>query len=73
MGAGNVTLTAVFIQNGYTSITYLPNSGIGTTPTKEAQLEGTSFAIADGSSLSRSGFVFTGWSDGTNVYQPEAV
>jgi uncharacterized repeat protein (TIGR02543 family) len=73
MGAGNVTLTAVFIQNGYTSITYLPNNGVGTTPTKDAQLEGTSFAIADGSSLSRSGFVFTGWSDGTNVYQPEAV
>jgi uncharacterized repeat protein (TIGR02543 family) len=73
MGAGNVTLTAVFLQNGYTSITYIPNNGVGTTPTKEAQLEGTSFAIADGSSLSRSGFVFTGWSDGTNVYQPEAV
>jgi uncharacterized repeat protein (TIGR02543 family) len=73
MSAGNVTLTAVFIQNGYTSITYLPNNGVGTTPTKDAQLEGTSFAVADGSSLSRSGFVFTGWSDGTNLYQPEAV
>jgi uncharacterized repeat protein (TIGR02543 family) len=73
MGAGNVTLTAVFLQNGYTSITYLPNNGIGTTPTKDAQLEGTSFAVADGASLSRSGFVFTGWSDGTNFYQPEAV
>jgi uncharacterized repeat protein (TIGR02543 family) len=73
MGAGDVTLTAVFIQNGYTSITYLPNNGIGTTPTKDAQLEGTSFAVADGSSLSRSGFVFTGWSDGTNFYQPNSV
>ena len=73
MGAGNVTLTAQFIQNGYTSITYLPNNGTGTTPTKEAQLEGTTFAVADGSTLTRSGYVFTGWSDGTNIYQPDAV
>jgi uncharacterized repeat protein (TIGR02543 family) len=70
MGAGNVTLTAQFIQNGYTSITYLPNNGIGTTPTKEAQLEGTTFAVADGSTLTRSGYAFAGWSDGTDIYQP---
>ena len=73
MGAGNVTLTAQFIQNGYTSITYLPNNGIGTTPTNDAQLEGTTFTVADGSTLTRTGYVFTGWSDGTNTYQPDAV
>ncbi len=72
-GAGNVTLTAQFIQNGYTPITYLPNNGLGTVPTQNALLEGTTFAVADGSTLTRSGFIFTGWSDGTNAYQPESI
>ena len=73
-GAGNITLTAQFSLNGYTQITYaVGTGGTGYPPTQSAQLEGTSFLVASGSSLSRNGYGFNGWSDGRFIYQPGAT
>ena len=51
------------------TVTYADGGGTGTLPTQSAQAEGTQFETASGQSLSRSGFTFAGWTDGTNVFQ----
>jgi uncharacterized repeat protein (TIGR02543 family) len=73
MGAGNVTLTAVFTEDEVFSITYLANSGVGTVPTRDPQIAASTFVVASGSTLSRSGYTFAGWNDGTATYQPGAT
>jgi uncharacterized repeat protein (TIGR02543 family) len=70
-GARNILLTAQYSLNGYTRITYAVGSGgSGTPPAVVSQLEGTTFSVESASALSRSGYAFNGWSDGTYTYQP---
>ena len=62
-----VTLTAQW-GTGY-SVTYASGTGTGTVPIDAtSRASGTLFALASGSSLSKSGFTFTGWNDGTATY-----
>lgn len=71
LGAGSVTLTAIFQRNGTTPITYSfgSNPGSGVLPTQSAELEGTVITLKSGADLSRSGHTFAGWTDGANAYQ----
>ena len=68
MGASNVTLTAQWTANPTHTVTYANGGGTGTVPTQTPVAEGASFTVASGASLSRAGFSFAGWSDGTNPY-----
>jgi hypothetical protein len=51
-------------------VTYLPGGGTGTPPTQASLNAGATFTVASPSSLTFTGETFTGWSDGTTVYQP---
>ena len=55
------------------SVTYLANSGTGSVPTQSSLTIGQTFTVASGSGLTRDGFTFSGWSDGTNIYLPGAT
>jgi outer membrane protein OmpA-like peptidoglycan-associated protein len=54
-------------------VTYLPGGGTGTPPTQASLNAGATFTVASASSLTYTGETFTGWSDGTTVYQPGAT
>jgi len=54
-------------------VTYLDGAGSGTPPTQAPLSAGSTFTVASASSLSDPGSTFTGWSDGTTVYQPGAT
>ena len=71
LGAGSVTLTAMYQLNGTTSITYSfgSNPGSGILPTQAAQMEGTVISLKSGSGLSRDGYTFGGWTDGSSAYK----
>lgn len=63
-----LVLFAKWSAENYT-ITYANSgSGTGTLPTHSALTIGQTFAVASGSSLSNSGYTFSGWTDGTNTY-----
>jgi uncharacterized repeat protein (TIGR02543 family) len=68
VGASNVTLTAQWSGTSQ-SITYALNGGSGTLPTQANVATGATFVVASGSSLTRTGFTFSGWSDGTATFQ----
>ena len=68
-GSRNITLTAVWTLNGYTQISYALGGGSGTLPTQSALLEGSTFAVASGAGLVKSGQAFIGWNDATSNYQ----
>jgi len=66
-----ITLTA-FWTAGY-SITYESGTATGTVPVDATpRASGTSFSLASGSSLSKSGYTFAGWNDGTTTYSAGA-
>ena len=67
-----MTLTAQWTQITY-SVTYANGGGIGTLPTQASEPDGDPFTVASGSGLSKNGYNFAGWSDGTNTYQPNAT
>jgi len=70
-GSKNIVLTAQYSLNGYTGITYAAGSGgTGTPPANVSQLEGTTFIVESATALSRTGYAFNGWFDGTYSYQP---
>ena len=71
IGAQSVTLTALYQLNGTTSITYSfgSNPGSGALPTQMAQMEGTTITLKSGAGLTRDGYTFGGWTDGTNIYK----
>jgi uncharacterized repeat protein (TIGR02543 family) len=52
------------------SVTYALGGGSGTLPTQSPIVEGTFFTVASGAGLTRPGYTFAGWSDGTATYQP---
>ena len=70
-GAANIVLTAQYSQNGYTRITYAAGTGgAGNVPTQNSILEGLTFTVANASTISKSGYTFLKWNDGTYDYNP---
>lgn len=67
--SSNITLTAKWTQNDYTQITYALGGGSGTLPTQPALLEGSTFIVASGAALTKSGEAFAGWSFATITFQ----
>ena len=69
IGTSAVTLTAQWAAL-YT-VTYSQGSGSGTPATSPASFPaGSELVIDTDTGISRSGFSFSGWSDGTSTYQP---
>jgi uncharacterized repeat protein (TIGR02543 family) len=66
--AGAAGVVIVRYANPTRTITYALNSGSGTAPTQSAVSEGATFLVASSTGLSRDGFSFGGWNDGTNDY-----
>jgi uncharacterized repeat protein (TIGR02543 family) len=70
-GAANIVLTAQYSQNGYTLITYAAGTGgTGIVPTQNSILEGLTFTVANASTISKSGYTFSKWNDGSYDYNP---
>ena len=51
-------------------VTYSLGGGSGTLPTQDDVTEGLSFTVASATGLTRAGFTFNQWNDGTNNYMP---
>ncbi len=67
MGSANVILTAQWSANPLRTITYSAGTGTGTVPTQVDVLQGATFAVAAGTSLTKAGYTFAGWKDAGNV------
>ena len=66
-GVYDLTATAQYANNTF-KIFYNTNGATGgTTPAATVAVSGASIQFDSGTSFSRSGFTFVGWSDGTNV------
>lgn len=50
------------------TVTYDLNSGTGTVPTQTAVAEGDDFTVDSGDGITKDGFTFAGWNDGTADY-----
>jgi uncharacterized repeat protein (TIGR02543 family) len=67
----NITLTAQW--SALYTVTYSQGLGSGTPATQPASYsEGSEIIIDTDSGISRSGFTFAGWNDGTTTFQPGA-
>ncbi|MGN1240302.1 MAG: InlB B-repeat-containing protein, partial [Paludibacteraceae bacterium] len=62
----DITLTAVW-DKLYT-VTYDLNGGSGNTPTQASLCAGETFTVASAEGITKAGYTFAGWSDGTNTY-----
>jgi uncharacterized repeat protein (TIGR02543 family) len=51
------------------TITYLTNGATGTAPIQNAKNEAETFLVASDTGLTRTGYDFAGWSDGTTTYR----
>jgi uncharacterized repeat protein (TIGR02543 family) len=72
VGSANISLTAIWTPLEYLVI-YNANGGVGTVPTEPKHSNGETFTVASGSSLTRTGFTFAGWSHGSLPYAPGAT
>jgi uncharacterized repeat protein (TIGR02543 family) len=72
MGTSNVTLTATWTAITHT-VTYALGGGTGTVPTQSAVAEGATFTVASSSGITRAGYTFNNWFDGTTGYAPGAT
>ena len=71
MGTSDVTLTAQWTP--IYSVTYSEGSGTGTPPVDTSiHLQGSTVEVPDDSGISKAGFTFGGWSDGSSVVQAGA-
>ncbi len=69
VGTSNVSLTAQW--TAVFTVTYSPGLGSGTPATDTASYPGSyAVVVATDAGISRSGFTFSGWSDGSTAYQP---
>ena len=66
--SANLTLFAKWSYTNF-SVTYALNGGTGTLPTSGTKTIGETFTVAAATGLSKPGFSFGGWSDGTNTYR----
>jgi uncharacterized repeat protein (TIGR02543 family) len=68
VGTSNISLTALW--TAVFTVTYSQGLGSGTPATDPASYPGSyALVIATDAGISRSGFTFSGWSDGTTTYQ----
>ena len=59
--------------SGY-NVSYSTGSGFGIAPVDPVgRITGSTFTVASSSTVSRQGFTFTGWSDGTAIFAPGAT
>jgi uncharacterized repeat protein (TIGR02543 family) len=59
--------------SGY-NVSYSTGSGFGTAPVDNVgRITGSTFTVASAATVSRQGFTFTGWSDGSNLFAPGAT
>ena len=70
IGVSNVTLTAQWTAIPYT-VTYADGGGTGTAPTQANVNYGGTFSVASQGSVTRTGYTFAGWNDGTSNYLPK--
>jgi uncharacterized repeat protein (TIGR02543 family) len=73
---GPESAPVTFVPNwtsGY-NVSYSTGSGFGTAPVDPVgRITGATFTVASSSTVSRQGFTFTGWFDGTNTFAPGAT
>ena len=55
------------------NVTYLAGGASGSVPTQAPVEEESTFTVASASTLSKEHYSFTGWHDGSSVYQPGAT
>jgi uncharacterized repeat protein (TIGR02543 family) len=68
----NITLTAQWTPTY--AVTYSQGLGTGTPPVDPSiLLQGNIFEVFPGTDISRTGFTFGGWSDGTSTYQAGSI
>ena len=67
VAATNVLLTAQWTANAARTVTYFAGTGSGTVPTQADVLEGATFTVAAGTGLTKPGYTFAGWKDGTST------
>ena len=69
MSGNNIKVLAGITMVG-NDVTFDLNGGSGTTPTEGSHISGATFSLPTSSSNpTKNGYVFAGWSDGTNTYQ----
>ena len=71
--ASSITQTFIVTANASRTITYALDGGSGTLPTQTNVLEGASFTVAASTGLTKAGYTFNAWNDGTNNYAPGAT
>jgi uncharacterized repeat protein (TIGR02543 family) len=72
VGADTVTLTAQWVSTLYTA-TYSLNGGSGTLPLAINANTNETFTVALLGNITKAGFTFAGWSDGTSTYAAGAT
>ena len=55
------------------TVTYALNGGEGTAPTQAATTAGSSFTLASADGITKDGYTFAGWNDGTTTYAAGAT
>lgn len=70
VGDANVTLTAIWVPAIRRTVLYSLSDGTGSLPSQLPVAEGTTFRVPSSAGLSRTGFTFSGWSDGSRTYLP---
>ena len=65
VAGSNVVLTAQWIANSARTVTYNAGTGTGTVPTQADVLQGATFIVAVGTTLTKPGYTFNGWKDET--------
>ncbi len=65
---GDITVTASFALNATHTVTYSLAGGSGTLPTQADVAEGATFNTVISTGLSKAGYTFSTWSDGSTLY-----
>jgi len=55
------------------AVTYTLGGGTGKVPSQASEPSGTRFSVASATGITRSGYTFTGWSNGTAIYHAGAT
>jgi len=74
---GTATFTLTITQSAKPprayAVTYALGGGTGTVPTQASEPSGARFRVASAAGITRSGYTFTGWSDGAATYHAGAT
>ena len=69
----DVKICGVITELPTYTVTYNLNGGSGTTPTQAATTAGSTFTLASADGITKDGYTFAGWNDGTNTYAAGAT